>query len=170
MGGKFGAMQYSFLPPHFKCSGCNTKSFDKTEEEAKDSCNCTNPVPMPKEGTVFVEACSPKEKNQYDWDNKISMALTPDDMGKFLTAFRTGREMKILHDPGAGSPRAGQIYKTIYFSSPNGIMAENGGGIFKFSQKGSDTERTHTIPASTSEIMVLMTLLTQAISGVLGWK
>lgn len=165
-GGKFGALQFNFQKPHFY----NGKQKDFDGGEALDWETGGRPTLKPgwkeREGCIFLEAASTKDKNVYDWDNKIILALSVDDMGKVLQTLVNGSECKILHDPGAKSESAGVVKKFLTIQSPNGIKE---GCVVSLTQSSGGENRTHTVPVSGAEVLVLRSLLQSAISKALSW-
>lgn len=166
--GKWGSVQFNLSPPHHHCSNprCKVKNFDSPEQK----CDCSDVKMIQREGTIFLEITSAKAPDVYDWDNKITMALSINDMGKILVALRTGSALELLHDPGAGSESKGKIRKYLNISSPKGI--ENG-CILNASETNSMTEQApkkHMVPMTLDEVTVLATLLQAAIGRCLAWS
>lgn len=171
MGGKYGAVQANFQPPHYYRvaeDGRNEKDFSGSRAldatgRLRDGENWKQ-----REGAVFLEATSPSGPNQYDWEQKVTVALSVTDMSKLALGLTTGKETKIMHDPGAKTERAGVTTKHITLRSPDGIM--NRGAMLEVSQKTGDTRRNHTIPLSPDECLSLRTLLMSAIPKALAWE
>lgn len=166
--GKFGAVQFNFQAPHKYCTSCKTKDFTGALKEC-----CSGSRVSVREGAVFVDITSAKDKNVYDWDNKITVALSVNDLGKVVYFLKTGRdpregkaELKLMHDPGAASAAKGKVQKHILFASPNGIAS---GFMLNVTQVSGQDKRSHNVPVSGDETMVLATLLQTAISKALAW-
>ena len=169
MGGKFGAVQVNLQPPHYyrMVDGKSQKDWDG--DRALDSTGRIKDTEgwKQREGAVFLEATSSVGDNQYDWEQKVTVALSVTDMGKLTIGLKTGKETKLMHDPGAKTERAGVTSKHITLTSPDGVMSR--GCMLQVSQKTGDTRKSHTIPLSPDECLVLGTLLTTAIPKALGW-
>ena len=164
-GGNHGALQLNFQKPHFY----NQKQKDFTGDialEIKDGKKTLKPGWKEREGAIFLEITSTKEKNIYDWENKIVMALSVDDMGKVLYTLLTGEECKIIHDPGAKSSSAGEVNKLLSIISPQGVKA---GCIVTATQTTNGNKVTHKVPVTASEVIILRSLLNSAVSRALNW-
>jgi hypothetical protein len=168
MGGNHGAVQFNLQDPHYHNPSTKQRDFSGKEalEEGEDGRRRLKEGWKEREGCVFMEATSAKDKNVYDWDKKVIMALSVTDMGKLMLTLATGDECKIMHDPGAKSESAGAIKKWLMVSSPKGTK---NGVMISISQKAAGDERRHTIPLSGDEVMVLKTLLQAAVSRALNW-
>ena len=164
-GGNYGAIQFNLQLPHFY----KDKQKDFTGQEAFEIVDGRKRLRdgwKEREGAVFLEITSAKGKNEYDWDNKVIMALSVNDIGKVLECFLTGKECKIIHDPGAKTSAAGNVQKYLTIESPNGTA---NGCMFKVNKVVGDNRVSHTVPVAASELIVLKSLLTSAISRSLGW-
>lgn len=167
VGGKWGAAQFNFQPPHYFCSECKVKSFNGPYDlEHKIGCESTQKPAEVREGCVFFEITSATAPNVYDWDKKIIMALSPNDMAQLLFGLRTGNDVKLMHDPNAKSNRQGVVSKGLSFTSPKGTME---GGLLTATHSENNDTRKHTVPMNGSEVLALATLLTAALSAALGW-
>lgn len=163
-GGKHGAVQFNLQPPHFYQG--KTKDYKGTlafndEGRLKEGWKA-------REGAIFLEITSTKDgqKNVYDWDSKVILALSVTDMSKVLQTLISGEECKIMHDPGAQSSSAGVVKKFLTISSPNGIKA---GCMISATQMSGGEKRTHTVPVNGEEALALRVLFTKAISKALNW-
>lgn len=164
-GGKHGAVQFNFQRPHYY----NGKQKDFTGETAfsvMDGKRQLREGWQPREGAIFLEITSTKDKNVYDWENKVVIALSIDDMGKVLETLLTGNECKLIHDPGAKSESAGVVKKFLTITSPKGVKE---GCIISCTQQSGGDSRNHSVPIAASELIILRSLLTSAISKSLNW-
>jgi hypothetical protein len=164
-GGKHGALQLNFQKPHYY----KDKLKDFTGDQAfnnKDGKWELLPGWKVREGAIFLEIASTKEKNEYDWDNKVVLALSVDDMGKVLETLLTGNECKLMHDPGAKSESAGVVKKYLHVYSPKGVKE---GCMISATMSAGGENKSHTVPVSASELLVLRALLQAAISKALNW-
>ena len=162
MTGKWGAIQFNMQDSHY----FRDKEKDFTGELALANDGKLKEGWKIREGAVFMEITSTKDKNVYDWDNKVTVALSTNDLGKLLLGLKTGNEVKLMHDPGAKSDTAGAVQKHVNISSPNGTAE---GCMIRVSQTSGGTTKTHTVPLSGDELLVLATLVQTAISRSLGW-
>ena len=165
-GGKHGAIQFNFQAPHYYLG--KQKDFTgsiacATEADGKTTMKEGWRI---REGAVFLEITSTKGPNVYDWENKVVMALSTDDMGRLLLALVSGEECKLMHDPGAKSDAQGAVKKYLAMSSPQGTSA---GAIVSVTQVSGGEKRVHTVPISASEVIVLRSLLQAGIAKSLGW-
>jgi len=167
MGGNNGAVQFNFQRPHFYKEGTRLKDF--TGEEAFQIIEGRRRLRdgwKEREGAVFLEITCTKGKNVYDWDQKIILALSIEDIGKVLLTLHTGDECSIMHDPGAKTQAQGATKKYLKFSSPQGTRA---GCLITATQTSGDNKRSHTVPLSGGELLVLKSLLTAVVSKALNW-
>jgi hypothetical protein len=173
VGGKYGAVQFNFTPPHFYIKGTKLKNFqgrfirDTWLDERPD---LTDEDLTSREGCVFMEIASATGPNKYDWDNKIVMALNIHDLGQilqFLTFGKAGDSCNILHDPGANTDRKGQLLKKLFFSSPQG--PRQGGVFISVTQTTEDKETVHNVPLDASNVMTMTILFREAVVAALGW-
>lgn len=170
-GGKFGAVQFNLQRPHFY----QGKTKDFTGHQALDEQGKRKEGWKDREGCIFLEITSAKagQKNVYDWDNKIILALSITDIGKILYFLVTGKDpgkggdrLSIMHDPGAKSQSAGAVKKFLSMFSPNGTSA---GCLITAKQVTGSEERKHTVPLTGDEVIVLRSLLQAAIPSTLNW-
>ena len=122
---------------------------------------------MSREGALFLEISSAVGKNEYDWNNKIVMALSITDMGKMLMVLEgLEPEIKIMHDPGAKSSFAGKVQKHLAISSPKGLKA---GALISVMMKEGDSITKHMVPLSGDEIRTLAVCIRSVIPACLAW-
>jgi hypothetical protein len=187
MGAKHGAVQFNLMEAHYRCGTCK-KRYLTGATVAK--ANATfKPVPCPardtdshtacngelsiREGCVFIEMAPTVGKNKYDWNERISFALSPGDMSKILFAIRTqggdkSANIKILHDPFAKTQKAGQVTKNLFMSWP-GTARKGALLTLSMSDKPKNVKKSHTVPLNGEELLLLTTLLESSIPRVLGW-
>lgn len=171
-GGKNGALQLNLQRPHFyvkdnpKLKNYEGKFIPKEWKDKNP--NLTPEDLTSREGALFVEIASATGKNVYDWENKIVMALSIDDMGKALMVLEgLEPEVNILHDPGAKTTTQGKVQKYLNLSSPKGIKA---GVIVSIAKKDADGNTVkHTVPLSGDEARVLATCIRAVIPVALAW-
>jgi len=163
-GGKFGAAQFNLAPSHFYCDLCKAKNYNG-ETHPNTGITCAGKM-QSREGCVFLEMTSPSAPDVYDWANKVIFALSVTDLGKFLASLRTGTELKLLHDPGAGSEKMGQVRKTLSFISPKGIEV---GGILSIYETAGESKKDHKVPLTGDECLTLAVLVQAAIARCMNW-
>jgi len=164
--GKFGAVQFGLQKPHYyKGKEKVFEGGDDVFEEVDGRWRLKEGWKQ-REGAVFMQITSAKGKNIYDWENKIIMALSITDIGKVMMCLLTGEKCEIMHDPGAKSQAQGTIKKYLNISSPKGVAI---GTILSVTQVSGSDKRTHTVPMTGDEVIILKTLLQQAISRALNW-
>lgn len=163
-GGRHGAIQFNKQGPHY----FKDKEKDFTGAKALGDNGRPTEGWKAREGCIFMDITSTKEgqKNVYDWERKITIALSLTDMGKILKTLVTGEECKILHDPGAKTEQAGIKKKFLTVTSPQGTMA---GVIVSVTETAAGDKRTHNVPMTGDEVLVLRALLQSAIPSSLGW-
>lgn len=171
MGGKNGALQFSLQKPHYFCTqkGCRAKVYNQPLPPEKCPIpGCPGGKLKSREGAVFMDITSTKGPNDYDWDNKIVMALTAEDLSTILLVLENQeKEVKIVHDPGAKTASQGKVQKFLNISSPKGI---NIGCIFSATMKSAGKDDTkHMVPLSGSEVKRLAVAIRAAISLSYAW-
>lgn len=166
MGGKFGAAQFNLQRPHRVCPKCRKRDYSGTLLE------CCNEKTDVRDGAVFLEITSAKEKNVYDWSKKITVSLSVTDISKLLYGLRTateGSEVKLMHDPGAKTEAMGKVQKHVTLASPQGPGKGFMLNVAQFS--GQQGEKlVHTVPLSPEEALVVSTLFASAIPQLLAWS
>lgn len=164
-GGKHGALQFNFQPPHYyfgkkkDFTGEEALTFGEGRPQLKEGWKT-------RDGAIFLEITSAKGKNEYDWNNKIVFALSPNDMGQILFTLLTGEDCKIMHDPGAKTDSQGAVKKYLNISSPRGTKE---GVIVTASVQAGGEKKSHTVPVSGYEVVVLRVLMQEAITKALAW-
>lgn len=139
MGGKQGCFQFGMTPAHW-------------------------PGARKEEGAVWIEAAATIGKNKYNWDDKITLALSANDIGVILTGFKQG-SFDIYHDQDAQTEKQGTRPKKLTLTSGEKP------GTFYLSlslKKGKDTDRV-SISLAPHEARILCTLLEHALPKILGW-
>lgn len=164
MGGKFGAVQFNFQKPHYY----RDREKDFEGRVALDNTGKLKDDWKQREGAIFLEATSANGKNSYDWEQKITLALSVTDMSKLALGLTNGQKIEIMHDPGAKTVNQGAVVKHLTLESPKGIQVA--GAILTVSQKNGDDVRRHTIPLSPDECLAIRTLLLAAIPKALAWE
>lgn len=157
-GAKFGALQLSLQHPHYYCG----KQKDFTGTDALDGFKLREGWKI-REGCIFMEITSAKDKNVYDWDNKIILALSVADIGKLLAGLNKPGETKLMHDPGAKTQTAGETKKFLT------VTLSDKGALFYCKQSANGEEKSHTVPLSPDEVVTLRVLLQHAIVTSLNW-
>jgi len=169
-GGKNGAIQFSPQLPHYYCARMECKEKDWNSLFPPECPKCGDKMKS-REGALFVEITSTRGVNDYDWTKKIRMALNQQDLGKVLVMLESGipeEELKIAHDPGAGGPNKGKVYKIMNISSPKGLTA----GVYisvTMRDAALDSPITHKVPLSRDETRVLSTCIRSFIPKALNW-
>ncbi len=165
--GSWGALNLSLNDAHAFCSNkaCKVKNY----QDSIQLCDCSNAKMTVREGNLFIELASATGPNVYDWENKVIMALSVEDLGKLIIGLRTGESVSLFHDPAMNTEFAGKKKKILSFSSPKGVKE---GGMLRLSENNelADGPKEHTVPLSSSECLILGTLMQAAISRCLGWS
>lgn len=171
-GGKHGALQFNLQKPHYYAkSNPKLKNYDGKfiPKEWKDEFpNITKDDLTSREGALFMEITSATGANEYNWDKKVVIALSIDDLGKMLIVLDgLADESKIMHDPGAKSSSAGKVQKFLTISSPQGIKT---GVIVSAMQKDAEGNQvSHSVPLSAAEARILGTCIRAVIPHTLAW-
>lgn len=120
-------------------------------------------------GAVFVQAAPAVGPNEYDWDQKITIALNLSDIATILNTFRAPPKpgddgMKLYHDKGKGTNTEGQFITTMSIQRGN-----RGGFSFALGRTENGNNRFVRIPVSDGEAIEIRILLEQAVKKILGW-
>ena len=119
-----------------------------------------------KKGAILLEVASVKMANgqpikvggnlSYDWENKISFAIGIADITRLLDD-----QPKLIHDMDG-------IIKTLQFTP--GTERFEGTYLLHINEKGNDGNRkSASVPFSGGEYALLMRLLVESASQLLGW-
>jgi hypothetical protein len=157
-GGKYGCVQFSLQKPHYY----HGKQKDFSGSEALQDGKLKEGWKI-REGCVFMEITSAKDKNVYDWDNKVIMALSVSDIGKLLVALSKTGKTEIMHDPGAKTEHQGAVKKFL------NVDVTEKGVMLSCTQTSTGEKKNHAVPVSPDEAAVLRQLLQSAVSASLGW-
>jgi len=170
-GGNYGAIQFNLSLPHYYKE--KERSFDGLDHKGLSIFERSETGRLhlkegwkTREGAVFMEITSTKGKNIYDWANKITLALSVNDLSQVLLTLLTGQECSIMHDPGAKTEAQGAKKKWLKISSPGGTAK---GAIVSVTQQAGGEKISHTVPMSGHEVVALKALLERAITQALNW-
>jgi len=173
MTGKFGAVQFALQKAHFYCTNNKKHKVFEEHQLPRDNdgkrmyvCPVCSGTLSTREGCVFVDITSTKGQNEYDWDNKIAMSLSINDIGKILLALRTNKDLELFHDPGAKSSTQGEVNKKFRVSF-SGDPSK--GCLISSSEKSGSGTKQHTVPLSADETVILATLLQSVVPKLLSW-
>ena len=72
-----------------------------------------------------------------------------------------------MHDPGAKSHSQGLVRKNLSVNSPKGTA---NGCMFRASQNSGGQQKSHSVPLSGDELIVLKELLQASVPLLLNWK
>jgi len=173
-GGRNGAIQFNLSDPHYFKEGTTPleKSYNGKDRDGNSIFEVAEGRRRPKqgwkerEGAIFMEITSAKDKNVYDWENKVIMALSVSDIGKLLLTLATGNECRIVHDPNAKKEGQGITKKFLTVTSPDGTAK---GVMFHVKMTSGGEERSHSVPLDGAEVMTLRCLLQAATTRALSW-
>ena len=174
ISGKFGAVQFNPQMPHYYVKSAPAlKNFEGRFIPGNwldSNPDLTTEDLASREGAIFLEITSAKDKNVYDWNKKIVFALSITDIGKWIEVLEGSKtEAKLMHDPGAKSERQGKVKKYLEVSSPGGIKDK--GCLVTASEvmSGSNTPVRHIVPLSSDECVTLRCAMKAFIAKALGW-
>jgi len=125
-------------------------------------------------GCVFLEMAPAIGKNNYDWENsKIIIALNPTDISKILLYLRSPNNerfakdgsLKIIHDPGAGTPEAKKSFKGLTITKPKDQYSF----WFNINHTTGSSVKKASVSVSPEEALLIGTLLQAAVPLILSW-
>jgi hypothetical protein len=163
-GGKFGAIQFNLQKPHYYAG--KQKDFSGSEAfEFVDGRHRLKDGWKQREGCVFLEITSTKEgqKNVYDWENKVIMAMSVNDMGKLLVGLKVPGKTEIMHDPNAKKEGQGTVKKFL------NVQLSEKGALFSITKVAAGDKVSHSVPLSPDEVVILRRLLEKGITTALAW-
>ena len=133
-----------------------------------------NQNPKKSEGVIFLEAAAAIGRNEYDWDNKIIIALSIVDIPKIILYLRSPNhsvfdrsdgKLKLIHDKGAGTAKKGQEVKTLEIAKSE----RTSNFMFNVYESSNGTNKSASIPVSPDEVIAIGTLLQAAIPVIMAW-
>lgn len=137
-GGGFGVVQFDLTPKH------------QSKKEL---------------GVVFLQAAPATNKNVYDWDNKITMALSMQDITTILGGLRDpNKAIELYHDRHKGTHMEGSVIKTLHMT-----RGQKGGFFLNLYMKDQGKEQKISVPLSDADVSGLAILLRRALVRILGW-
>lgn len=124
-----------------------------------------------KEGVLLeVAPATPNVKQSYEWEKKkIVFKLGEPDINKILGFIQFNqKEVKLVHDPGALTEEAGQVFKYVKITRLDGgnFMAEVS---VKEKALVADPAPPVKVAIGANEMLTIRILLTHALPYILGW-
>lgn len=141
----------------------------------------SNGLTVQRAGTVMLEfAARDGPRADFDWQNKQLFALSATECGEMLDAMDRAVDVRLVHDPNANTPRAGQSLKTLrispardgghFFTFMGTSQSANQGGVQPYGANGTGNATvTISIPVSPAEGRTVKVLLTDLIPKLLAW-
>ena len=122
-----------------------------------------------KPGAILVEITNGTSQHKYEWSNKISFALSVQDLSAILNAFARGDKVRRFHDPYKGKPgKEGKVSRTLEFTP-----GKDGGYMVKAQQisKGASDDESlkHSVGINADEVRILRILFGSIIPKLLAW-
>ena len=171
--GKYGAIQFNPQLPHYYVKNePSLKNFDGRwiPDNWKESNPSLSESDLAsREGAIFMEITSAKDKNVYDWSKKIVFALSITDIAKWLLVLEgVETNVELMHDPGAKSVSQGKVKKYVSVTSPKGLKL---GCIVTASEvmSASAPPTRHVVPLTADEVIALRCAMQSFIAKALGW-
>ena len=140
LGGRNGALQFNLIPWN-----SDRKRGDKSSPS----------------GFVLVEGARTVSKDEYDWNNKISFALSALDIGSFIVGIQRG--CRIFH-------KYGNATKTLELQLGSNDKNDLPTWMLYLNEIPDGGEKnTIVVPITSNEMAVLKNLLQTAIPIIHGW-
>lgn len=115
---------------------------------------------------VFLELSDTPKGDGFLWDDKVTVKLGIPDLTKIANGFNTGaEEIKIYHDPGAGTDDKGKISKNIAFKRSATGYYMNVSVV-----KDRVPMKRINVAMSSDEVFALTVLFETAITKILRWS
>jgi len=114
---------------------------------------------------VFLELSDTPKGDGFLWDDKVTVKLGIPDLTKIASGFNNGtEEIKIYHDPGAGTDDKGKISKNISFKRSATGYYMNVSVV-----KDRVPVKRINVAMSMDEVFALTVLFETAITKILRW-
>jgi len=146
-------------------------SIYKPKAAVQFRCKSAEPGATERDGCVFMDIApgigqDDSGNNRYDWENKIVFAFALVDLGQTILGLRTKQSVKLYHDPSKSAGAASTGLKVLVFEP-----AESGDGswFLRVSQGPKDGGKSYSINLSAYELLILGTLMQDALSKVIAW-
>ena len=115
---------------------------------------------------IFIDMSDEPKGDAFNWSNKITVKLDLNDIGSIIHGIEQGEDVKLYHDPGAGTTNKGQIGKNISLAK-----STKGQRFFNVSvMKDRKEIKKISIVMNDSEIACFKVLLQYSIPRLLRWE
>jgi hypothetical protein len=118
-------------------------------------------------GAFLVEIALAKGKQLYDWENKLTFALSPAEAIAMFPGLKTEKGYRAMHDPHAGTENSRQTSK--WFTAK--LNAQSGGIALSINIKeGKDAEtQSQSIVVDGMDMLLLKTMVEGTVPYLFGW-
>lgn len=121
----------------------------------------------PERKAVFLEAAGQMNERRFDWENKITMKLSVDDLGRLIALFQGKvNSIRLFHEPGKGEYESSKETKNTVLE----LVRSDRGYLLKLSQQSMDNIVSSVqVPISIHEGEIVRVLLEKAIIRIHKW-
>lgn len=117
---------------------------------------------------IFVDLTDKPKGDAFDWKDKITIKLGLNDLGAMLSTIKNNeKELKLFHDPGAGTDDKGSVSRTITLVRND---SKQKGYYFNVTSSQDGKAKRISVAMNNSEITILECLITVTIPKMLRWK
>ena len=117
-------------------------------------------------GCVFIDCANQKNDERFDWENKLTVKLSPADISKIITVLKgKTQNIKLFHQPSKGAYKSSENVKNNVVE-----LSSSGTGYYlRVSRQTLDSVKAVNITISHSESIILCILLEKAIEQIYAW-
>ena len=122
--------------------------------------------PSTNKGCIFLHFCNAVGRRDYDWDNKVVVALNEHEVADLIICLTRGAKTEFFHDRNLGKPDQGKFTKKVTFQQTddgNAIMANC------FVKNDGEQIKMNSVPIHKNEAVALGALLQAALPQIMGW-
>ena len=115
---------------------------------------------------VFLDCAKQKAERVFDWENKVTMKLSVQDISKILNVLKDKTNtVKLFHQPSKGNYESTKNVKNNVLE----VTKSQYGYSMRISQQNTEGVSAITITISNDENILIMILLKKAIEKIYGW-
>jgi len=129
-----------------------------TEKKVSDDFTATTP------GALLLELAPSAGTRKYNWENKNTIAISPQELAIIEYNRLAGKETKLFHDPNMKGEKQGQVTKSLYVK-----LTESNGFAFTLSVKANGKTNNVSIVLSQEEYFLFRELTLAAIPYLYAW-
>ena len=116
---------------------------------------------------VFLECAHQKSEDRFDWENKITVKLSPTDISKILEVLEDkSKNIKLFHQPSKGEYKLANDVKNTVVD----LSSTNFGYSMRISRQTTSGLKAININISKNEAIIMRILLLKAVEMFYSWQ